>query len=225
MSFGSPGYGDGTQRDAYGYNEERVLNTLRQLVSSYEDFTQAFTTTMQQKFIGEMSKVWHSETAVTFFTRYQNVINDLLVEACKEYEGAYNGVQWAAHCYAQNSGADFTGIDFGHYPSQVHIDGEVTPHDESGNRLIIKDSALNILGELTLVENMATAALDSAIGTVSSCGFLGREQSALVSRFERIKSTLVHLISEMKVDGEKSIREAVNAFETASISATNKFNE
>lgn len=196
-----------------GFNPSAVENSIRGVISSYNELISLLGNDVQNKVINEMQSVWACKEAQNFFEAFAENVNALIKNANDSFEFVVTSMNEAGYEWAVSTGdaSSFRRVSFS--PSSTTVSAAGIQENIGGVRGINVGMATSIANLLPGIASSVGSAVDQARNSVSNCGFIGSSmESSLQSTLDRVKSSIRENIEVLTDDCKQKINSTVSSY-------------
>lgn len=196
-----------------GFNPSVVENSIRGVISSYNELISSLGNDVQRKIINGMQNVWACKEAQDFFTEFTENINKLIKVVNSNFEYVVTEMNNAGYDWAARTGdaSSFRKIAFD--PSSTTVSASGIQENINGVRGIDSASATNIASLLAGISASVSNAVDQARNSVNCCGFIGSNMEAsLQETLDRVKSNVRENIESLTAECKERINSTVSSY-------------
>ena len=196
-----------------GFNPSVVENSIRGVISSYNELISSLGSDMQSKIINGMQNVWACKEAQDFFTEFTENVNSLIKNVNNSFEYIVTEMNNAGYDWAVRTGdaSSFRKVAFN--PSSTTVSASGIQENINGVRGIDLASATNIAWLLPGISASVSNAVDQARNSVNNCGFIGSSMEAsLQGTLDKVKSNVRESIEGLATECKDRINSTVSSY-------------
>lgn len=195
-----------------GFDPEIVSSSIKGVISAYNSLSDALITQMQTSFVNAMATKWACKNAQNFFTTsFKPSVDSLITQSNTLFTSVVSAMNSSAIAWATATESTYSPISFETNNTLMDIEG--IQESINGVRGIDLEGTPEVVNTLKTIAGNAESALESAVGAVQSCGFIGGDQAAnLIASLNTIKSNVNSAVSEITSTVKTAIDQTVTAY-------------
>lgn len=196
-----------------GFNPSAVENSIRGVISSYNELMASLRDDIQNNIINGMQRVWACREAQEFFSKFAENVNQLIKSTNNSFEFVVTSMNEAGYDWAVSTGdsSSFKKVSFSISSATVSADNIL--ENINGVRGIDSSSATSIANLLPRIASSVGSAVDQARNSVSNCGFIGSSmESSLQSTLDTVKSSIRENIDALTNECKQRINSTVSSY-------------